>query len=51
VKEKLQEGPLSLKFQREDQGPFGNQQELINQFAGDFRPTGERKERSLTPSS
>lgn len=51
VKEKLQEGPPGLRFQREDQGPFGNQQELINQTGGDFGSVEERKERSLTPSS
>lgn len=51
VKEKLREGPLDLRFQREDQGPFGNQQELINQTGEDFGPTEGRKERSLTPSS
>lgn len=30
------EGPLHLRFQREDQGPFGNQQELINQTGEDL---------------
>lgn len=51
VKKKLQEDPLGLRFQREDQGAFGNQQELINQRVRDFQPSEKGKERSLTPSS
>lgn len=51
MKEKFLEGPLDLRFQREDEGPFGNQQELINQAGGDFGPAEGKKERSLTPSS
>lgn len=43
VKKKIQEGLLGLRFQREDQGPFGNQQELINQMEGDCGPTEKRE--------